>query len=684
MLDDYQIPACALLGTLILAFWYLHRRVRSVRTLLWLLGMVFAELHAVLFWRVTMTGRSLIPWPFRGSLSPASPWMNVVSETAMMVASALFLASLSPLTFRLGRRRVLFVLPYIAPLLAYTILYYGFAPHPMGWMLGVYLGLAACTISVAAIWSLNDGVIPIWLAELVVGAAALGCAYFYAHGDVLWPLRIGISGNLLMTALLVVYTFRRATPGVFLTTIGFVVWAVPPFMGIENAPIDGSAGVSLARAWILSKVLLAVGLLLLVMEDEIERNQSAGRRELRVRRELEAYARQHLTARSLEKFDDQASGTCALVAEFSRFSRVALVMRGRSGGYSLVGSAGMDRASTMALEAVVEELPRECFSGAMPELIAGGGAGIFDLKPWLKPGDDLEQIRLTEFAAILLGATEGDVDGALLLAGQRASADPLTADDLLSVQILAGRIRSARTQSLTMGKLIDAERSNGVGRLAIHLAQELHNPLTVVLGYAALLDEMIANGVERRAAEGILLEARRMRAVLDRLALFSRHQTERYSAFSLPEVMLDLEQFHRADFLRESIEFNCRIAPDIPRLYGNQHRIRQALMHVMQYAIDTVGRQRGDEQKSIRVAANSQSDRVRVEFSHSGAWLAHPEQIFDALGSGFPADVVAGIGLSLCAEILREYGGTVAAENLNPLGVTILVVLPVRETPPRA
>lgn len=683
MLDDYQIPAGALLAALMFAFWYLHRRVRTVRTLLWLLGIFFAELHAALFWRVTNSVSPLIPWVFRGRLSPSSPWMSVVSESAMMIASALFLGSLSPLTFRVGHRRVLFVIPYIAPLLAYTILYYGFVPRPEGWMLWVYVALAACAIAVAGVWSFSGGVIPVWLAELIVTAAAVGCGYSYLHGNVFWPLSIGISGNLLMTALLVIYTFRRATPGVLLTTIGFAMWAVPSFMSIEGASLDGSAMVSLARAWILSKVVLALGLLLLVMEDEIERNRVAGKREQRLRRELEAYARQPLTARSLEKFDEQASQICALIAEYSRFSRVALVMRGRGGGYQLVGSAGLDRATTTALETVIEELPEECFTGEKPGLVAGSEARLLDMKPWLKPGDDLEQIHLTEFASIILGAQDGDVDGALLLDGQRAPEDPLTAEDLLSVQILAGRIRSARAQSLTMGKLIDAERSTGVGRLAIHVAQELHNPLTVVLGYAALLEEMIATGVERRAAEGILLEARRMRSVLDRLALFSRHQTERYSEFSLSGVMLDMEQFHRADFLRESIEFNGQIAADVPKLYGNQHRIRQAMMHVMQYAIDMVGRQRGGEQKSIRVEANSQADYVRVEFFHSGAWLAHPERIFDALGSGFPADVVAGVGLSLCAEILREYGGTVAAANLSPRGVSITVDLPVRETAPR-
>lgn len=692
MLDDYQIPAVALLGALLLAFAYLYARLRNARTLLWLLGVVCMFVYSLFFWRVTMSVNPPLPWLFHGTLAPSSPWMSVVGQTALMVASAFLLASLSPLTFRLGRRHILYVIPYIAPLILYTILSYGPLSHPHGQEIWIYLILAWLAIVIAGLWSLRDNVIPIWLAETVVLAAAVGCVWFFLRGDIYWPLWIGISGNLLMTALLVVFTWRRLTPGVLLSVFGLVVWATPPFMGVQAGNTSGFM-ISLARAWILSKVLLAVGLLLLAMEDEIDANVLAGNRERRIRTELQTYAQQPLNARNLHQFDEQTAAICSMIATHSRFRRVALLLRSRSGRFTVTGSAGLERAAVIALDAALVDIPATAISPALPPCIAGADARSLDLRPWLRPGDDLEQLHLTRYTVVLLGRAEGEVDGAFLLPQEFKAESTLVPDDLLPLQILAERVRRARAQSFTMGKLIDAERSTGAGLLAIRLAQQLHNPLTVVLGYASLLEDVIPAGLERNSAHAILLEARRMRAVLERLAHLSRQGVEHYTEFSIEEMLADAEQLYRPDFLCESIEFSLHLPAHLPRLYGNSHRIRQALMHTLQYAISAVERQRGGEQKSIQMDVQLRGDYIRIQLQHNGPHLAQPERVFHALETGQEADVTTGIGLSLSAEILREYGGAIEAANLeatgdhsntlNARGVRITVDIPIRESSPR-
>ncbi len=692
MLDDYQIPAVALLGALLFAFGYLYARLRNTRTLLWLLGTFCMFVYACFFWRVTMSLNPPMPWLFHGTVAPSSRWMSVVSQTALMTASAFLLASLSPLTFRLGRRRILYVIPYTAPLIVYTILSYGPLMHPQGGQIWIYLILAWMAIAVAAIWSLQDGVIPIFVAEIVVFAAAIGCCWFFLHGNIYWPLWIGISSNLLMTALLVIFTWRRITPGVLLSVFGLVVWAIPPFMGVE-ASSAGGLMVSLARSWILSKVLLAVGLLLLAMEDEIDANVLARNRERRIRTELQTYAQQQLNARNLHQFDEQTAAICSMIATHSRFRRVALLLRNRSGRFTVTGSAGLDRAAVLALDAALEDIPASAISPSLPPCIAGADARTLDLHPWLRPGDDLELLHLTRFTVVLLGRAEGEVDGAFLLSQEIKGESPLVPDDLLPLQILAERVRRARAQAFTMGKLIDAERSTGAGMLAIRLAQQLHNPLTVVLGYASLLEDVIPTVLERNSAHAILLEARRMRAVLDRLTHLSRQGQEHYTEFLIEEILSDAEQLYRPDFLCESIEFARRAHADLPRLYGNSHRIRQALMHLLQYAISAVERQRGGEQKLIQIDVQLRGDRIRIQLQHNGPQLAHPGRVFQALDRGQEADVTTGIGLSLSAEILREYGGTIEAINLdadgdpaNTLaarGVRITLDIPIRQSAPR-
>src|ERR1700689_4695620 len=103
MFDDYQIPAIALIAALMLAFAYLHLRFRSLRTLFWIVALACAEIQALL---VALTPRFVTLASTHAS--SLIPWIGVVGELALLLSSALFLTSLSPLTFRIGQQRILF------------------------------------------------------------------------------------------------------------------------------------------------------------------------------------------------------------------------------------------------------------------------------------------------------------------------------------------------------------------------------------------------------------------------------------------------------------------------------------------------------------------------------------------------------------------------------------------------
>jgi signal transduction histidine kinase len=675
MPDDYQIPSIALIASLMLAFAYLHSRFRSVRTLLWLLALICTGLQAILFWMVDQW----VIAPGAG-IPPAVIWLKVAGESALMLSSAFFLASLSPLAFQIGRIRILYVFPYTIPLLLYTVLYYGYSQHTGQQFLWVFCLLAYWAIAVAFPWSLQKGPVPNWLSVIIVGGGSITIIQYFVHGNVYFPLLVIESGNMLMAALLVTYTFRRLSPGVFLTTSGFIASALPPFFLIQPKMRAMLIGLLLARIAILGKVVVAMGLILLVLEDEVDKNETAQQRERRVRLELEAYARQSLTARNLEEFDRQTSQLCAMIVEHSCFTSAAMVVRNATGAYKLVGYAGMDGATAGALDSLAQRLPGDCFAGRGQSLVADSKSLTLDLTPWLTPGDDLERLRLTRIGAVPMLGPDNSAEGAILINAPRMPLTTLRADDMLPMEILSGRLQAARAQALMLGKLIDSERFAGVGQLANNVAQQLNNPLTVILGYSALLEESTPAGAEHRGAETISAEARRMKGILERLSRFSRLSTERFNSFSVVDLITDIEQMHRPDFLRNSIEFRLSVAPDIPAIFGNAHQIRQALLHATQYAIDSVLRVGPNVEKSVHIEATapaSEDGRVHILISHSGQGFAHPERAFDSLSSGFAGSESTSIGLSLCAAIVREHRGNISAANLEPVGATIILDLPI-------
>jgi ABC-type sugar transport system permease subunit len=144
MPDYYHAPALTLSTLLLPAFGYLYFRFRDTRTLLWFLGFVFALASMLLRY---------IEWPLNMSAQTLL-WMAAAGHTATLVGSALFLASLTPSRFGLGRYRVLYVIPYTIPLVIASLLFYGVfhGISPGGLWLWIFPALGAISFMVALLW----------------------------------------------------------------------------------------------------------------------------------------------------------------------------------------------------------------------------------------------------------------------------------------------------------------------------------------------------------------------------------------------------------------------------------------------------------------------------------------------------------------------------------------------------
>jgi C4-dicarboxylate-specific signal transduction histidine kinase len=66
---------------------------------------------------------------------------------------------------------------------------------------------------------------------------------------------------------------------------------------------------------------------------------------------------------------------------------------------------------------------------------------------------------------------------------------------------------------------------------------------------------------------------------------------------------------------------------------------------------------------------------VQILIAHSGRGFLHPERAFDPFVPAQVAGSTAGLGLSLCATILRDHNGRASAVNLEPRGAAILLEL---------
>jgi signal transduction histidine kinase len=690
MPDYYQVPALVLTVLMLPAFGYMYLRFRDTRSLLWFLGFLFATLRMLQHY-------NLASWDQSNGLHP---WLAAAGQTSALISSALFLASLSPLRFRIGRFYVLYVIPFTVPMVVYSILLNGVfrGVQPTGPLFLVFLALGAISFVAGCFWGAAKGSTPAWVGvpvSIVLGSLGFWVCIVFGSG---WPLIFVECAIHFITALLIIFVFRRISAGVFLSVLGFLAWSVAIleiFSSIgSNAALDGN----LIRVIVLSKVVAAMGMILLALEDQLAINQAAQQRERRARREIEAYTQLILSRRRVEDFDCQGDEICQTVVDNSRFAKAALLLE-RQGRYRLAGSAGFDGAIAKALASMAARIPTAGFiePGSAPSVVEHTQTVAIDFTPWLIPGDDLKRLHFTSALAVpIVGRM--CTEGVLLLAGMRNSPGSipgpfqhqLHADDLLPVEVLTARLQAARSQTMMLEKLVDSEKFAGVGQLAANVAEQLNNPLTVVLGYASLLDEQTSlEAPDRKAVEAILVEARRMRSTLDSLARVARHQSDQQTAVSVAELLADMEELHRPEFLQRSIDFRLSIAPALPMVLCQAQHLRHAVLQCLQFAIEAVDGPNpaqglipalpptatGAEPKTIRLEATSEGNLVQILVAHSGPGFVQPDLAFDSYASAQPNEETAGFGLSLCATILRDHNGRAFAVNLEPRGAAIILEL---------
>jgi signal transduction histidine kinase len=691
MPDYYQLPALILTALLLPTFGHLYFRFRDTRSLLWFMGFSYALLRMILLYK-------LGTWDFADD---THPWMTAIGQTSIQISSALFLGSLSPLRFKVGRFNILYVVPFTLPLVVYSILFHGVlhGQNPTG-ILGLILPFLGLTSLVVAIfWGGAKGSVPTWLGVGACIAAGIPAFWFYFTLGAGFPLTYVECCNHLMTAMLLLFVFRRLSSGMVLSVLGFVLWSGPIVLFVPAISHNPAIDLAFTRAIILGKVFAALGMILLSLEDQLNINKGAEERERRARHELEAYTNLILSRRRVEDFDRQATEICQTVVENSRFAQSALILQ-TGGRYRVAGAAGLDPAIVSALDEMAARIPVEGFltPDSAPSAVNRSHTLKLDLSPWLTPGDDLKRLNFTSVLAVPMTGRSAS-DGALLLSGMRSVSprrrrsiysnklsSSLRADDLLPIEMLTARLQATRSQTMMLEKLIDSEKFAGLGQLASNVTQQLNNPLTVILGYASLLDETgVLDPRERKGIESILTEARRMRTTLESLTRISRQQNDQLDAVSVSELLTDMEELHRPEFLHRSIEFRLNVAPSLPKVLCRAQPLRQAVLHCLQFAIEAVETQGTPDSwakpsttlspKTIRLEATSEGNLVQILVAHSGPGFRHPDRAFDPFVPTQHSGETSGLGLSLCATILRDHNGRASALNLEPQGAAIILEL---------
>jgi len=229
----------------------------------------------------------------------------------------------------------------------------------------------------------------------------------------------------------------------------------------------------------------------------------------------------------------------------------------------------------------------------------------------------------------------------------------------------------------------DLEQKNAeLERFTYTVSHDLKSPLITIKGFAGLLEEDAAKGTTDQFHRDILritTAADVMQTLLNDVLELSR----------VGRVVSPPERTGFGDIARETAELlagplaengvRIEIQPDLPDVYVDHHRIREALTNLVENALKFSA---GIPDPVVRIGSEKTKDGLVFFVRDNGRGIdpRYLGRIFNLFEKLDPSSPGTGIGLAIVKRIIEVHGGKIWAESEGPgRGTTIRFTLPAAE-----
>ena len=246
---------------------------------------------------------------------------------------------------------------------------------------------------------------------------------------------------------------------------------------------------------------------------------------------------------------------------------------------------------------------------------------------------------------------------------------------------IAERERATAALRATQDELIHAGRLAALGQISTAINHEINQPLAALRTFLSSSSVFLERGDTATVGRNL----KRMAEVTQRIAEIIRHlkafarktgpeHWEPVRLAAAAEAALDLLQ---ARIRAEGVTVACTIPPEA-LVQAEPVRLEQVLLNLMVNALDAM--RDAPERRLYLTAVREADSSWRLSVADSGGGIAeeHMAQVFDPFFTTKASGEGLGLGLSLSSLIVRDFGGSLSAEN-GECGAILSLVLPAAE-----
>ncbi len=229
-------------------------------------------------------------------------------------------------------------------------------------------------------------------------------------------------------------------------------------------------------------------------------------------------------------------------------------------------------------------------------------------------------------------------------------------------------------------QIVHTERLAAKGEMAAEIGHELRTQLAAISGHAQMLlkdaERKVFEHVERRGRI-IIEQSRRMEVMAKGLMDFSRAELN-VQRVDLNSLVRRSIEFVRTQNRFDGVEWDLRLAEQVPELRGDPGQLQQVLLNLFVNAADAM-KDRPSARKVIGVTSSvdERARLVRIVVTDTGTGIAasNLNRVFEPHFTTKPEG--HGFGLSTSYRIIASHGGRITAESPPGQGACFTVTLPV-------
>jgi PAS domain S-box-containing protein len=260
----------------------------------------------------------------------------------------------------------------------------------------------------------------------------------------------------------------------------------------------------------------------------------------------------------------------------------------------------------------------------------------------------------------------------------RASASPLF-DSEHKISGVVASIRDVTEAKNTEKQLLQKEKMAAMGEMMSGVAHELNNPLTAIIGISDLLLEKATDESSKRQMGLVLKQARRAASIVQNLLSFARPSTLVSKRLRIEDVLRGVTTTQELVLKPKNIDLEVAIESPLPAVQGDSKLLQQVFLNVIANAEQAI--LAAKPSGKITITIKPQDGKVAVTILDDGPGIpaANLGKIFDPFFTTRRTAGGTGLGLTICAAIVKEHGGTIEVQSAAGSGAEFTVLLPAFE-----